>query len=56
MLDEEPEDLASYNSPSSQGLLMAKHQQSGIALANASHILEIGEAAALSERGGRETS
>jgi hypothetical protein len=35
---------------------MAKHQQSEAALAAASHILDRGEAAALSEKSGREMS
>lgn len=54
--DEESEDLASRDSSYSQGLLMAKHQQSEGALAAASHILDRGEAAALSEKSGREMS
>jgi hypothetical protein len=48
--------LASHDSSHSQSLLMAKHQQSEAALAAASHILDRGEAAALSEESGREMS
>ena len=54
--DEGSEDLASRDSSYSQGLLMAKHQQSEAVLAAASHILDRGEAAASSEQSSRELS